>query len=215
MADVRKQPLRLAVLISGAGSTLENLVCRCRDGRLRGAAIVQVISSRAEAGGVGVARRAGLPVAIVPRSTYADVTAFSDALASRIDEVPADLVLMGGFLSLWRIPPHLAGRVLNIHPALLPEFGGRGMFGRRVHAAVLAAGCTESGCTVHLADDEYDHGPIVARRRVPVLPGDTPETLAKRVGAAERELYPWVLAQVVEHGVEWLARVAARGGTEL
>ncbi|HEY3243774.1 MAG TPA: formyltransferase family protein, partial [Phycisphaerae bacterium] len=94
------------------------------------------------------------------------------------------------FLSLWRIPAEFEGRVLNIHPALLPSFGGAGMHGQRVHEAVLAAGCTESGCTVHLADNQYDHGPIVIQRRVPVLPGDTPETLAERVFEQEKLAYP-------------------------
>jgi folate-dependent phosphoribosylglycinamide formyltransferase PurN len=102
------------------------------------------------------------------------------------------------------LPPRYAGRVLNIHPALLPRFGGRGFWGHHVHEAVLAAGVTESGCTVHLVDTEYDHGPIVAQRRVPVLPGDTPDTLAERVGVAERELYPHVIQQVANQGLEWL-----------
>ena len=100
--------------------------------------------------------------------------------------------------------------MLNIHPALLPKFGGQGMYGLHVHRAVLAAGEGVSGCTVHLADDLYDHGPIVAQRRVPVLPDDTPETLAARVAAVERELYPQVIAQVARHGVRWLAQFSSR-----
>ena len=121
-----------------------------------------------------------------------------------MDQAEAHLVLMAGFMRYWRLPPRWQGRVLNIHPALLPRFGGRGMYGGHVHAAVLAAGERESGCTVHLVDLEYDHGPIVAQRRVPVLPGDTPDTLADRVQAAERELYPEVVQAVVERGLEWL-----------
>jgi folate-dependent phosphoribosylglycinamide formyltransferase PurN len=97
---------------------------------------------------------------------------------------------MAGFLQLLRIPDDFAGRVLNIHPALLPAFGGQGMYGRRVHKAVLAAGVKESGCTVHVADNEYDHGPIVLQRTVEVRPDDTPEALADRVFAAECEAYP-------------------------
>src|SRR5690606_33182032 len=124
-------------------------------------------------------------------------------------------VLMAGFLSLWRIPPAWAGRVLNIHPSLLPAFGGRGLYGRRVHEAVLRAGVAESGCSVHVADNEYDHGPVVARRRVPVQPGDTPETLGARVQAAERELYPAVLERIAARGLEWIDEAVAAGGVEL
>ena len=112
--------------------------------------------------------------------------------------------MLAGFLCFWRIPARYEHRVLNIHPALLPRFGGRGFYGQYVHEAVLAAGASESGCTVHLADNEYDHGPIVAQARVPVKPDDTADTLAERVGIAERELYPQVIQQVAERGLEWL-----------
>lgn len=198
------RPLRLAVLISGAGSTLANLIERIRDGRLRGAEIVLVISSRGAVRGVEIARQAGLPVKIVRPIDFADEQAFSEAITTAVDQAEAHLVLMAGFMRYWRLPPRWQGRVLNIHPALLPRFGGRGMYGQHVHAAVLAAGERESGCTVHLVDLQYDHGPIVAQRRVPVLPGDTPDTLAERVQAAERELYPEVVQTVVERGLEWL-----------
>jgi phosphoribosylglycinamide formyltransferase-1 len=113
-------------------------------------------------------------------------------------------VALGGFLCFWRLPPQYEGRVLNIHPALLPRFGGKGFYGHRVHEAVLTAGAAESGCTVHLVDNQYDHGPIVAQSRVPVRPDDTPDTLAERVGLAERELYPRVIQQVADQGLEWL-----------
>jgi len=198
------RPLRLAVLISGAGSTLANLIERIRDGRLRGAEIVLVISSRGAVRGVEIARQASLPVKIIRPIDFADEQAFSEAITAAVDQAEAHLVLMAGFMRYWRLPPRWQGRVLNIHPALLPRFGGRGMYGQHVHAAVLAAGERESGCTVHLVDLQYDHGPIVAQRRVPVLPGDTPDTLAERVQAAERELYPEVVQTVVERGLEWL-----------
>jgi formyltetrahydrofolate-dependent phosphoribosylglycinamide formyltransferase len=198
------RPLRLAVLISGAGSTLANLIERIRDGRLRGAEIVLVISSRGAVRGVEIARQASLPVKIIRPIDFADEQAFSEAITAAVDQAEAHLVVMAGFMRYWRLPPRWQGRVLNIHPALLPRFGGRGMYGQHVHAAVLAAGERESGCTVHLVDLQYDHGPIVAQRRVPVLPGDTPDTLAERVQAAERELYPEVVQTVVERGLEWL-----------
>lgn len=197
----RPPPLRIAVLISGSGSTLDNLATRIADGRLSGMQIVLVVSSRADVKGVEIARRHGLPLHVIRRAEFPDEQAFSDALTRAIEAAGADLVVMAGFLCFWRIPPHLEHRVLNIHPALLPAFGGRGMHGAHVHAAVLAAGVRESGCTVHFADNEYDHGPIIARRTVPVLPGDTSESLAARVMEQERELYPAVLQEIADSGL--------------
>lgn len=196
--------MRLAALLSGGGTTLENLVARTADGRLRGVEIRVVISSRSEVRGVRIAREAGLPLVVLRRRDYVDDDAFSTAITATLDAAGVDLVVLAGFLCFWRIPPAYLGRVLNIHPALLPRFGGRGFFGHHVHEAVLAAGETQSGCTVHLADNQYDHGPIVARSVVPVEPGDTPDTLAARVGAAERELYPQVIQRVADEGLAWL-----------
>ena len=203
------RPLRLAVLISGGGSTLANLIERIRDGRLRGAEIRLVISSRRAVRGVEIAREAGLPVEIIRPIDFADDQAFSEAITAAIDKAEIDLVVMGGFMRFWRLPPRYEGRVLNIHPALLPRFGGQGMHGEHVHAAVLAAGERETGCTVHLVDLQYDHGPIIAQRCVPVLPQDTAETLAHRVQSAERELYPEIIQSIVDRGLAWL-RSAAR-----
>jgi len=208
LAYAPDRPLRIAVLISGGGTTLENIYLRIKDGRLRNITIPLVISSRDAVRGADIARKAELPLVIIQKRDIPESYDFSRAIVRALDKTPIDLVVMGGFLHLWRIPPHYAGRVLNIHPALLPNFGGRGMFGVRVHEAVLAAGAAESGATVHLADNQYDHGPPVARVRVPVAPDDTPDTLASRVGRAERELYPRVLQSVADEGLEWLARQA-------
>ena len=186
-------PPRLAVLLSGSGSTLQNLLDRTADGRLA-AQVVGVVSSRADAYGVERARRAGVPVVIAGKPNRSE-TAFAAVRGWQ-----ADLVVLAGWLHLLAVPPDFRGRVLNVHPALLPKFGGQGMYGRHVHAAVLAAGETESGCTVHLVDDTYDTGPVVLQRRVPVLPGDTPDTLAERVQAAEREAYPVAFAKVLASG---------------
>jgi folate-dependent phosphoribosylglycinamide formyltransferase PurN len=112
----------------------------------------------------------------------------------------ADLVVMAGFLSFWRVPPEFDGRVINIHPALLPDFGGKGMYGSRVHEAVLRSGRTESGCTVHFCNNEYDGGPILIQRRVPVLTGDTVETLAGRVFEQECEALPEAIQQIADKG---------------
>lgn len=181
-------PPRLAVFISGSGSTLQNLLDRCADGRLN-ATVVGVVSSKPDVFGVERAKRVGVPVVIAEKQGRSE-TAFA---ATR--EWQADLVVCAGWIHLLKVPPDFRGRVLNVHPALLPKFGGKGMYGHHVHAAVLAAGETESGCTVHLVDDTYDTGPVVLQRKVPVLPGDTPETLADRVQAAEREAYPEAINQ--------------------
>lgn len=189
-------PLKLAVFVSGGGTTLANLIERIRDGRLQNVRIVGVVSSRATARAVEIARAANLPLEIIRRRDFAGDEAYSAALAAAADRFGAELVALAGFLCRWIMPSRYVGRVINIHPALLPRFGGQGMFGRHVHQAVLAAGDRESGCTVHVADEQYDHGPIVAQARVPVITGDTPESLAARVAAAESELYPQVIGEI-------------------
>ncbi len=190
-------PVTLAVLISGSGTTLQNLIDRIADGRLQ-ARIVRVVSSKASAFGLTRATAAGLSTAVVERKQFDSVESFSAAIFAECRTSGAELVCLGGFLQLLRIPPDFAGRVLNIHPALLPAFGGKGMYGHHVHEAVLRAGVAESGCTVHLVDDEYDHGPIVLQRRVPVHSDDTPESLAARVFAAECDAYPEAIRVVAE-----------------
>ena len=180
-----RNPIRLAVLISAGGTTLQNLIDVTRDGRLD-AEIVSVVSSSADVFGVERARRAGLPVTVVPRKT----PGFSDAVFGAARAAEPDLVVLAGWLHLVRIPDDFKLRVLNIHPSLLPAFGGKGMYGHHVHEAVLAYGAKVTGCTVHFADDTYDTGPIVVQRAVPVLDADTPDALAARVYAAECEAYP-------------------------
>jgi phosphoribosylglycinamide formyltransferase-1 len=211
-AFAQSHPLRLGVLISGGGTTLANLIERLNDNRLRNCEIRLVISSRDDVRGVHIAREADLPLKIIRRRDFPELSAFSDTLVAALDAAGTDLVVMAGFLCLWRIPARYQNRVLNIHPALLPRFGGHGMYGHRVHEAVLAAGETESGCTVHLADNQYDHGPIIAQARVPIQADDTPNTLAARVGVAERELYPSVIQAVADHGLDWLLRQAKAPG---
>ncbi|MHB8078060.1 MAG: formyltransferase family protein [Candidatus Krumholzibacteriia bacterium] len=185
----------VAVLLSGGGRTLGNFLARIADGTLP-VRIAAVVASRPEAGGVAVARAAGLPVAVFRRRDHADPSAHSDAINRWLAPYAPRMILLAGYLCPYYAPAGFPGPVLNIHPALLPGYGGRGMYGDRVHAAVLAAGETESGCTVHRVDDQYDHGEILARRRVPVLPGDDVHTLAARVFAAECELYPEVVARL-------------------
>jgi formyltetrahydrofolate-dependent phosphoribosylglycinamide formyltransferase len=187
------RPVRLAVLVSGGGTTLQNLLDRIGAGALR-AEIAVVIASRSDAFGLERARRAGLPALAVPRKAYADAEAFNDALHAALEPFAVDLVVLAGFLSLFQPRTRYAGRVLNIHPALIPAFCGPGFYGDKVHRAVLASGVRVSGCTVHFADDQYDHGPIILQGAVPVLDDDTPETLAARVHGVENELYPQAIA---------------------
>jgi len=184
--NMSRDPLRLAVLISGGGRTLLNLHQRIVDGSLR-AVITTVVCSRGDVAGAARSRDAGLNTVVVERLRLSP-----DAFQREVTQAVAgaDLVCMAGFLSLWRIPDELYGKVINIHPALLPEFGGAGMYGMRVHRAVLAAGKKISGCTVHFCDNQYDHGPIILQRTVPVLAGDTPDTLAARVFEQECIAYP-------------------------
>ncbi|HEY1379648.1 MAG TPA: phosphoribosylglycinamide formyltransferase [Gemmataceae bacterium] len=179
----------IAVLLSGSGRTLQNLLDRAADGRLP-ARVVLVVSNKPDAYGLERARRAGVPTAVVDRKPFADRDAFSAAVFEHCRRAGADLVCMAGFLQLLRIPDDFAGRVMNIHPALLPAFGGQGMYGHHVHEAVLEYGAKLSGCTVHFADNVYDHGPVILQRAVEVLDDDTPETLADRVFAAECEAHP-------------------------
>lgn len=179
-------PIRLVVLISGGGRTLLNLHRCIAEGTLH-ASIEVVVSSRGDVPGVERARQADLRTVVVDRKAL-NAAMFDRAIEQAVEG--ADLVCMAGFLCLWKIPKVWTGRVINIHPALLPDFGGRGMYGRRVHEAVIAAGRSVTGCTVHYCDNEYDHGPVIVQRNVPVLPDDTPETLAVRVFEQECVAYP-------------------------
>lgn len=172
---------RLGILLSGAGSTYANLA-QALAGR---GEVAVVVASRADAGGAAIARANGHALAVASEP---------DAVTAALRAHRAEWVAMCGWMRFWDPPGEFAGRCLNVHPSLLPAFGGKGMYGLRVHQAVLAHGCKLSGCTVHLVGGDYDSGPIVAQRAVPVLPDDTAEALQARVQAAERELYPEVVA---------------------
>lgn len=187
MSETRR--LRVAVLLSGSGRTLENLL------RLRAAGelpidVPVVVSTRASVRGVEVARAAGIETHVVTRRECPTPAELSARIAPLLAAHGVELILLAGFLSQLEILPAWEGRMLNIHPSLLPLFGGRGLYGTRVHEAVLASGMKVTGCSVHLVDAEYDSGPIVLQRCVPVLEDDTPETLGARVFAAECEAYP-------------------------
>ena len=181
--------LRLAVLISGSGTTLEHLLDEIDKGRLD-AEVSVVISSKPSAGGLERARRRGVPSHAVPRKAYDDENGFQDALHAIVDDVAPDLVVCAGFLSRFALRGRYEGRALNVHPALIPAFSGVGFYGRRVHRAVLDYGVKLTGATVHFCDEEYDTGPIVLQKAVPVLEDDTADSLAARVQEAERDIYP-------------------------
>ncbi|AQQ70824.1 Phosphoribosylglycinamide formyltransferase [Limihaloglobus sulfuriphilus] len=182
-------PTKLGILISGGGTTMLNLHEQIANGSLD-AEIVCVISSRSDVKGVGLARELGYEPEIVRKKDYADIDTFSTSIAQTLRKSGVELVIQAGWLCLWKIYDDFEGRVMNIHPALLPSFGGKGMWGRHVHEAVLKAGCKISGCTVHFCTNEYDKGPIIVQKSCPVYDTDTPEQLAARVFEQESLAYP-------------------------
>jgi formyltetrahydrofolate-dependent phosphoribosylglycinamide formyltransferase len=183
------QPLKLAVLISGGGTTLQNLIDHISQGKLT-AEICVVISSQAGAYGLIRAQKHDIPHHIVPRKHFSDLARFNHALNQTLRPYHPDLIVLAGFLSLFHPEASYQGKVMNIHPALIPAFCGQGYYGNRVHQAVLDYGVKISGCTVHFIDDTYDTGPIILQSAVPVDTDDTVETLAARVFAEECKLYP-------------------------
>ena len=184
----RSKPIRLGVLLSGGGRTLLNMLEGIKAGELP-AEVAVVIASR-QCKGVERAADAALAVHVVPYKEMPDSAAYSARLVELLDDAAVDLVCLAGFLSFWEIPDRYLGRVMNIHPALLPLFGGKGFYGDTVHAAVLAAGMKVSGCSVHFVNNEYDAGPIILQRAVAVEEGDTVDALAARVFAQECIAYP-------------------------
>ena len=187
--DKHLSPLKLAVLISGAGTTLRNMLEKIAAGSL-GARIEIVVSSNPRATGLTIARDAGIATVSVQRREFTNDDDFGAAVFDACRARDVHLVAMAGFLKLAPVPTDFAGRVINIHPALIPAFCGRGYYGLKVHQAVLEYGAKVSGCTVHFVDNQYDHGPIILQRIVPVAEDDTPQTLAARVFAAECEAFP-------------------------
>lgn len=183
------KPLNIAVLLSGGGRTLQNLIDLRAAGQLP-IDIRLVIGSKDGLYGLTRAQNANLPTAVVDRKACPSLPHFCDEIFRRCDEAKVDLVVLAGWLALLQVPDRYLGRAMNIHPALLPSFGGKGMYGHFVHEAVIEHGCKVSGCTVHFLDNTYDTGPIVLQRTCPVLDDDTPDTLAARVFEQESLAYP-------------------------
>ena len=188
---------RIALFISGTGGNALNLLRACREGRVPGLPVLG-LASTAKAAGIQRLQDEGLATAAVARKDFDSDEAFSEACYRAAEAAGAEVICLCGWLKKLTVPTRWAGRILNIHPGLLPQYGGAGMYGMHVHRAVLEAGEAESGATVHLVDDEYDHGRILRQMRVPVQPADTPEDLQRRVYAAEMALYPEALAEYLK-----------------
>jgi phosphoribosylglycinamide formyltransferase 1 len=197
--------IRIAVLVSGSGTTLQNILGHIEGGTLDGKVCV-VIASRANVFGLERARKNDIPAVTVSRKESASAADFQTGLWSAIREHKPDLVVLAGFMSLLDVPDDYVNRIMNVHPALIPSFCGKGMYGHHVHEAVLDFGAKVSGATVHFVDQEYDHGPIIMQGVVPVEEGDDADALAERVQAKERELYP----QAIQSFAEGRIRVEGR-----
>lgn len=200
--------LKVAVMISGGGTTLKNLLAAIAQDQLW-IEVVGVISSRDKAGGIRYAEEAGIPVSVIRPNDFDSTEAFSNAIFSQIRETQAELTVMGGFLRHVLIPADFENKVVNIHPALIPAFCGKGYYGSRVHQAAIDYGVKISGCTIHFVDDDYDHGPIIDQAVVPVEVNDTATSLAARVFEAECVLYPKTLQAFAEGRVEINGRMVA------
>jgi len=181
--------INLIVLISGSGTTLQNLIDQIASNQLN-AKIILVIASKPGIKGIEIANAVKLPVCVVDRSQFLSVNEYSKRVFTEINRLQVDLICLCGWLCLLNIPMRYTHRIINIHPAMLPSFGGKGMYGKRVHQAVLDYGAKVSGCTVHFVDNEYDAGPIILQRSVEVLEDDTVQTLAARVFEQERIALP-------------------------
>lgn len=194
-------PLPIAVLISGGGTTLRNLLDKIADGQCN-AEVRLVISSTSKARGLQYAEDVSIPTRVVRQAEFETPEAFQEAIFQPCRDAGVQLVVMGGFLKHVLIPDDFENRVVNIHPGLIPAFCGKGYYGHRVHQGVLDYGAKVSGCTVHFADNDYDHGPIIMQRTVEVLNDDTPETLAARIFEQECEVYPEAIQLIADDRLE-------------
>lgn len=203
-------PLRLAVLLSGSGTTLQNLIDRSRAGRRGPEALAKepdpytiavAIGSKPDAYGLERAKRADIPAICIARKEFSTTDAYNEALWKEIRTHDVTHVVLAGFMHMLRVPDNFRHKIVNMHPALLPSFGGKGMYGIHVHEAVLAYGAKVTGCTVHFVDEQYDTGPIILQKIVTVREDDTAETLQARVQEAERKALPEALRYIAEERV--------------
>jgi phosphoribosylglycinamide formyltransferase-1 len=196
---VRRRRIRLGVLVSGKGTNLQAILNASADLRFP-AEVAVVVSDRPGAYALERARRAGVPAYVVARDELPDRASLEREIIRILERHEVEVVCLAGFLRVLSASfvDRFPDRILNIHPALLPAFGGKGMYGERVHRAVLASGATESGCTVHFVTADVDAGPVVLQATIPVLPDDTPASLAQRVAAQEHRIYPEAIRMVAE-----------------
>jgi phosphoribosylglycinamide formyltransferase 1 len=195
-------PLRVAVLLSGGGTTLQNLLRASIAGSLPDVEFAIVISSNPAAGGLEFAAEAGIPAVVVRRKDFSSGREHSEYLFGHVRDHAAQLVVMAGYLEHLLMADDYQGRVINIHPSLIPAFSGKGYYGLRVHQAAVDYGVKLSGCSVHFVDNQYDHGPIIAQRSCPVLPEDTSVDLQRRVFELECELYPCVVQAIASGRIQ-------------
>jgi phosphoribosylglycinamide formyltransferase-1 len=190
--------LNIAVFGSGRGSNFQAILAAVESGAISDTRIVCVISNNSSAGILETARQHSLPAYHLCQSQYPTQEGFVESILDVLDRHEVNLIVLAGYMKLLPLAlvKRFRHRIVNIHPALLPKFGGKGMYGHHVHEAVLAAGERESGATVHLVDEVYDHGAILLQEKVPLSPGDTAETLAERVLAVEHKLYPEVIRRI-------------------
>jgi len=204
--------LQLGVFASGRGSNFESILQAIQGNRLD-ADVRLLLSNKADAGALSIAHEHGIPTAVVSKASFETRDLFIDGMLSILRQHEVELIVLAGYMK--KVPPEVISvfknRVINIHPALLPSFGGKGMYGHHVHEAVLEYGCKVTGVTVHIVDEVYDHGPVVAQRCVPVEEGDTAEQLAARVLKVEHRLYPESLQFFAEGRVEVAGRKVVIG----
>ena len=181
--------LNLAILISGSGTTLQNIIDKISDNSLN-ARIQVVVCNSPDAYGIKRAEQNNIPTTIIQHKDHSQAGTFSRTIIKEIEKYPVDLIILAGFLHLFKIPDSYAGKVMNIHPGLIPSFCGKGYYGHHVHKAAIESGVKISGCTVHFVDNEYDRGPIIIQRTVHVNTDDTPDTLAQKVSKEECIAYP-------------------------
>jgi len=197
------EKLKIGALISGGGTNLQAIIDACESGTVP-AEVVAVISNNSDAFGLQRARKHGIPAVHLSSKQYPDPEDLDVAMAEELMKHGTQLVVFAGYMKkrgpkfLQAFPNH----VLNIHPALLPKYGGKGFYGHHVHEAVLASGDKVSGPSVHLVDEQYDHGPVLGQLEVPVLPDDTPDTLAERVLAKEHVIYTEVISKIARGEID-------------
>lgn len=196
----KKETVRISVLVSGGGSNLQSLIDAAEAGNLANAEIVQVISSSHKAYGIERAKNHNIPAKVISKQEYADLDERMHAVLEALNEAETDLVVLAGYLSILssEVIKAYEGRIINIHPSLLPKFGGKDCYGIKVHEKVIEAKETESGPTVHFVDEGIDTGKIILQKKVEVLPEDTPEDLQKRVLVQEHIILPEAVRMVIE-----------------